>query len=45
MREPDFNELATQLIRHGIVPRHAHRTVNEIRDHYDDLIDAALPVA
>jgi hypothetical protein len=42
MREPDFNELATQLINHGIVPRHAHRTVNEIRDHYDDLVDAAV---
>ena len=42
MREPDFNELASQLIGHGIVPRHAHRTVNEIRYHYDDLVDAAV---
>lgn len=42
MREPDFNLLATRLLEHGIAPRHAHRTVNEIRDHYDDLVDAAV---
>lgn len=42
MREPDFNELATRLLDSGITPRHAHRVVNEIRDHYDDLVDAAV---
>ena len=42
MREPDFNELATRLLKSGISPRHAHRTVNELRDHYDDLVDAAV---
>jgi len=42
MREPDFNALATRLIESGISPRHAHRTVNELRDHYDDLVDAAV---
>ncbi len=42
MREPDFNDLAARLLQSGIAPRHAHRTVNEIRDHYDDLVDAAL---
>lgn len=42
MREPDFNNLATQLLKSGIAPRHAHRTVNELRDHYDDLVDAAV---
>lgn len=42
MREPDFNDLATRLVQSGIAPRHAHRTVNEIRDHYDDLLDAAV---
>lgn len=42
MREPDFNELATQLLKSGIAPRHTHRTVNELRDHYDDLVDAAV---
>jgi len=42
MREPDFNALATRLLKNGISPRHAHRTVNELRDHYDDLVDAAV---
>ena len=42
MREPDFNALAIRLLRSGIAPRHAHRTVNELRDHYDDLVDAAV---
>ena len=42
MREPDFNALATNLLRQGITPRHAHRTVNELRDHYDDLVDSAV---
>jgi len=42
MREPDFNVLANRLLRNGISPRHAHRTVNELRDHYDDLVDAAV---
>ncbi len=42
MREPDFNALATQLLKSGITPRHVHRTVNELRDHYDDLTDAAV---
>ncbi len=42
MREPDFNALATRLLKSGIAPRHAHRTVNELRDHYDDLVDAAV---
>jgi len=42
MREPDFNGLATQLLQSGIAPKHAHRTVNELRDHYDDLVDAAV---
>jgi len=42
MREPDFNRLAQNLLKSGIAPRHAHRAVNEIRDHYDDLVDAAV---
>jgi hypothetical protein len=42
MREPDFNALATRLLKSGITPYHAHRTVNELRDHYDDLVDAAV---
>jgi hypothetical protein len=42
MREPDFSSLATGLLKSGIAPRHAHRAVNELRDHYDDLVDAAV---
>ncbi|MCH9694812.1 MAG: hypothetical protein K0U72_09915 [Gammaproteobacteria bacterium] len=42
MRDLDFNALASELIGNGISPRHAHRTVNELRDHYDDLVDAAV---
>ena len=42
MREPDFTALASRLLKSGISPRHAHRTVNELRDHYDDLVDAAV---
>ena len=42
MREPDFNALAARLLRNGISARHAHRSVNELRDHYDDLVDAAV---
>ena len=42
MREPDFHKLSTRLLAKGIAPRHAHRAVNEIRDHYDDLVDAAV---
>lgn len=42
MRDPDFNSLAKSLLESGIAPRHAHRTVNELRDHYDDLVDFAV---
>ncbi len=42
MREPDFNDLATRLLQSGVAPRHAHRMINEMRDHYDDLVDAAV---
>lgn len=42
MREPDFDALATRLLQNGIAARHAHRMVNEVRDHYDDLVDAAV---
>jgi hypothetical protein len=42
MREPDFSSLATELLRMGITPHHVQRTVHELRDHYDDLVDAAV---
>lgn len=42
MRKPDFDNIAAHLTTGGISPRRAHRAVNELRDHYDDLVDAAL---
>jgi len=42
MRELDFNRLAQRFLESGIAPRHVHRAVNEIRDHYDDLVDAGV---
>ena len=42
MHEPDFSELTKRLLETGIAPRHAHRAVSEMRDHYDDLVDAAV---
>lgn len=42
MREIDFNALATRLLKIGIAPGHAHRAANELRDHYDDLVDHAV---
>ena len=42
MREPDFDALANELLKSGITPRHTYRTVSELRDHYDDLVDAAV---
>ena len=41
MRDADFNLLMKQLVGAGIPARHARRTVQEVRDHYDDLVDAA----
>lgn len=42
MREPDFNALSNELLKSGISRRHAYRAVSELRDHYDDLLDAAV---
>mgnify|MGYP001811743974 CR=1 FL=1 len=39
MHEFDFDALYGKLIEEGIRPRHARRTVAEMRDHYDDLVD------
>lgn len=42
MHEPDFNQLQSELLRVGISPRHVRRTVCELREHLDDLIEAEL---
>jgi hypothetical protein len=36
-----FDALAQTLLRGGIAPRHVRRYINELSDHYDDLLDAA----
>lgn len=38
----DFQQLETRLLNAGIAPRHVRRTVTELREHLDDLIDAEL---
>ena len=40
MREPDFDRLQADLLKQGIAPRHAERAAREMRDHYEDLVDA-----
>lgn len=42
VRDPDFKYLSSQLLKKGIAARHARRTVSEMQDHYDDLLEAAL---
>jgi hypothetical protein len=38
----DLNGLQKELLRCGIAPRHVRRTVSELSDHYDDLVEEAL---
>jgi hypothetical protein len=38
MPQPRFETLSTTLLRAGIAPRHVHRYVAELRDHFDDLV-------
>lgn len=38
----DLDGLREELLRSGIAPRHVRRTVDELSDHYQDLVDAAL---
>lgn len=42
MREPDFQQLQRELLRVGIAPRHARRTVVELREHLEDLVSASM---
>ena len=37
---PDFRGLEASLLAAGIAPRHVRRTVLELRDHFEDLVDA-----
>jgi len=38
----DLSGLRKELIRSGIAPRHVRRTMDELSDHYEDLVDEAL---
>jgi hypothetical protein len=35
---PHFERLSERLLHAGIAPRHVHRYVRELRDHFDDLV-------
>jgi len=42
MHELDLKRLTQRLVDVGIAPKYVRRAVNEVRDHYDDLVDAAI---
>lgn len=42
MHELDLSRLQEELLRSGVAPRHVRRTVDELNDHYEDLVEQAL---
>lgn len=42
MPRPDFESLREELTRSGIASRDVRRTIAELHDHFDDIVDAAL---
>ena len=42
MHRPDFKAFGTALRDAGIAPKHARRAVVEIREHYEDIVDARV---
>lgn len=42
MREVDFTSLKERLLRGGVAPKHARRTIAELRDHHTDLFAEAF---
>lgn len=42
MSRPELSRLRQQLLRSGVAPRHVQRTVAELDEHFDDLVDDAL---
>ena len=42
MPRPDLSGLQNELLRSGVAPRLVRRTVSELSDHYEDLVDSAL---
>ena len=39
-RRPDFHGLESGLLAAGVAPRHVRRTVTELREHFEDIVDA-----
>ncbi len=42
MRKPEFRSLSRRMLDAGIAPKHVRRTVAELGDHYEDLVEADL---
>ena len=42
MHELDLSRLQTGLLRSGVAPRHVRRTIDELSDHYEDLVEQGL---
>ena len=40
MPNPDFQKFETRLLQAGIAPRHVRRTVVELKEHLEDIVDA-----
>ena len=42
MHDIDLSQLRSRLLRWGVAPRHVRRTVNELEDHFEDLVEQEL---
>lgn len=42
MSTPEFSRLLHGMLKAGIAPRHAHRAVEELEAHYEDIVYAAV---
>ncbi|NIL93743.1 MAG: hypothetical protein GTO71_04740 [Woeseiaceae bacterium] len=42
MHDIDLSRLRSRLLRWGVAPRHVRRTVAELKDHFDDLVEQGL---
>jgi hypothetical protein len=40
--EPDFSRLRDELIKAGMAPHQVRRTIAELGDHFDDLVNEAM---
>ena len=42
MHDIDLSGLRSNLLRYGVAPRHVRRTITELEDHFDDLVEQGL---